>query len=522
MQIFSLILAAFLAFPNTGLRSEVDGADISSRASASNEMVDRTFGIGGIVKTSVGPGNSSAQAVAVQPDGKVVVAGFASNGDNDDFAVVRYNRDGQLDTEFNGTGIVTTAIGSRDDAAFAIALQPDRKFVVAGQTSDGTKSSVAAVRYNPDGSLDTDFGNGGKIVISTIAGTAVARSVAIDSIGRIFIAGNAQNGATADILTICLTPNGIPDDSFDGETGEANGVVLTPVGNGSDQGYGVAVQEDDKIVVSGYFTDGATTDTLILRYSGDGRLDQTFGNHGIARHSFSSDADEALSLALAPDGKIVIGGCIRNGAPNDFLIARFLNDGTPDLDFGINGSTVIPFSSAPDLSLAVAVQSDAKIVVAGFGSNGENNDFAVARVTADGQADATFSSDGKVLTMLGDSSDFAFGVAIAPDGGIVTVGRMIGPTTQFGVVRYHPGLASISGRVVSPNGTAIRNSQVVLTDSLGFSRTVSTGSFGVFEFSEIVTGDLITVGVRSKRYRFAPQSFTLAGNLSDLELVGLQ
>ena len=486
-----------------------------------NEMVDVAFGNAGTVVTPVGVGNDVAQAVVIQPDGKIVAAGFGYSGLNNDFAVARYNSDGTLDQSFGG-GSVLVPVGQSEDEAFGIALQPDGRIVLVGQTYDGIRTSVAVVRLNADGSPDTTFDGDGRAVFSPTVSNALARSVAIQADGRIVLTGVAYNGTNFDIIVIRIEQNGSLDTTFDGNSGSDNGIVTTSVSNGNDQAYGIAVRPDGRIVVAGYFAGAVSNDTVVMRYLADGRLDSGFGQDGIARHTFSQETDEALALTLAPDGRIVIAGCIRNGSPNDFLIARLTANGDRDQSFGANGLTIVPFSNAPDISLGVALQPDGKIIAAGFGNNGTNNDFGVARVNSNGTLDATFGGDGTVLTAIGSSVDSANAVAVAPDGGIVAVGRTVNTTADFGVVRYRSGIATISGRVLSPAGIALRNVIVNLVDTSGVTRSAITSSFGSYQFSNVSMGPGYTLTARSKRYRFAPVLLDLSTNLSNIDIVGLE
>lgn len=481
-------------------------------------VLDTSFGSGGSIATSVGSGNDLAQAVAVYPDGRIVAAGYGSNGVNNDFAVVRYLRNGTLDPTFGQGGVTLIPIGTSEDEAFACVIQPDGKLIAAGQTYDGIRTSFAAVRLNVDGTLDTSFGTGGRVVITPSIGNSIVRSVAISASGGLVLAGVGSNGSNFDIVLIGLKADGTLDNAF----GTA-GLVIKSVGSRNDQAYGVAVQTDGKIVVAGFYDTAVSTDTVLLRFLADGTPDPAFGANGVAIHALSSsDADEALSLALAPDGRIVVAGCIRNGAPNDFLVARFLTDGSLDTSFGGGGHAVVPFSSAPDLGLAVAVQPDGKIVAAGFGNNGSNNDFAVTRLDQNGFPDETFAAGGKTLTMIGPRADVANAVAIAPDGTIVAAGRTVSTTADFGVVRYRAGVAAITGRVVSPSGMPLRDARVSLIDAAGSVRIATTSSFGIFRFDDIPTMDGYTIAARSKRYRFTPSQINLAGNLAGVEILGLE
>lgn len=431
-------------FPAGEIRAQIVAASNGSDAvpfPASSGALDLTFGTNGILTTPIGPGNAVAQAVAVQPDGKIVVGGYAFNGTNNDFAVVRYNPNGGLDETFdgaaNGNGIVIFAVGASDDEAFGIVLQNDGKILLAGESFNGANYDSAVVRLNPDGTPDNTFDGDGRVTVAVGPGADSFRSVVLQSDGKIVVAGTASNGIDSDISVVRLLPNGTPDTTFDGDSGTGNGIVRTAVGTGNDLGFVVGIGPNETIIVSGYYFLGTGADAAIVRYDMLGRLDTTFSGDGIFVHPFSSDTDEALAMALQPDGKIVIAGCVRNGGPNDFLLARISSNGVLDQTFGNAGVQIVAFSGAVDIAFAVAVQTDGKIVAAGFGNNGTNNDFAVTRVNANGSLDQMFDFDGRAMTMFGTSVDAANAIAIQADGKIVAAGRaVIGSTARFGVARY--------------------------------------------------------------------------------------
>ena len=179
------------------------GASVTTPTSGS---LDTTFNTTGKVTTAIGAINDSALAVAIQSDGKIVAAGYSYNGANYDFALVRYNTDGSLDTTFNTTGKVTTAIGASNDSAYVIAIQSDGKIVAAGYSDNGANYDFALVRYNTDGSLDTTFNTTGKVTTAIGASNDYAYAVAIQSDGKIVAAGYSYNGANDDFALVRYLP----------------------------------------------------------------------------------------------------------------------------------------------------------------------------------------------------------------------------------------------------------------------------------------------------------------------------
>jgi len=417
--------------------------------------LDPTFGNGGIVITnrhnSNGNGNNlyAAHAMAIQPDGKIVVVGegFTSPSDSWDFAVVRYNPDGSLDNSFGG-GIVNTPVGNSQDIAHSVAIQTDGKIVVAGSTCSGvgtfgcTGFSFAVVRYNPDGSLDTSFNGTG--IVSTAAGNSDsgASDLAIQTDGKIVVAGISGNfhagiSGNGNFAIVRYNPNGSLDTSFN-----SSGKAITPVGYASS----LAIQADGKIVVAGSNGNGILDSSfVIVRYNPNGSLDTSFNGTGIV---ITGNSDGGASdLAIQTDGKIVVAGDSLAAAGNwrtaDFAIVRYKPDGSLDTSFGGTGKIIIPDSDSVDSARSVAIQPNGKIVVAGDSSNigsdftVEGSDFALVRLNPNGSLDTSFNDTGTVITSVGNAWDTASSVAIQTDGKIVVAGDT-GPDDfkYFAVVRY--------------------------------------------------------------------------------------
>ena len=215
-------------------------------ALAADGDLDTTFDTDGKVTTAIGTSDDNGTAVAIQSDGKIVAAGLSLNGTSYDFALARYNTNGTLDTTFDTDGKVVTPFGSSIDIAYSVAIQADGKIVAAGSYNNGTDNDFALARYNTNGSLDTTFDTDGKVVTSFGSGYDVAHSVAIQSDGKIVAAGGYDNGTDWDFALARYNTNGSLDTTFD-----TDGKVVTPFGSGDDEAYGVAIQSNGKIVVAG-------------------------------------------------------------------------------------------------------------------------------------------------------------------------------------------------------------------------------------------------------------------------------
>jgi uncharacterized delta-60 repeat protein len=342
-------------------------------------------------------GGDSAEAVLVQPDGKIVVAG--GGNPNSDFAVARFHPDGSLDASFDGDGVVGVNFGGVDQA-LAVALQADGKLVVAGETSVGF--DVALIRLNADGSLDANFDGDGRRT-SDASGDS-GQDVLVQPDGKIVVTGfGTPNG---DVVVARFNPDGSPDPSFD-----TDGVVGVNFGGTADLGLAVALQGDGKLVVAGWTSVG--NDVLVLRLNADGSLDANFDGDGKRTLDFGGD-DRGQDVLVQPDGRIVVAG--HGNANRDVAVARFMPDGSLDPSFDTDGVVGVDFGGV-DLGLALARQANGKLVVVGA----TGGDIALVRLNVDGSLDTGFDYDAKKTIDI-SGVDRAQAVAVQPDGRIVLAG----------------------------------------------------------------------------------------------------
>jgi uncharacterized delta-60 repeat protein len=325
-----------------------------------NGTLDKTFGVGGKVQTDF-PGLAAvASSVVIQPEGKIVVTGgafplFTFLGD---FKVVRYNPDGSLDSSFGQGGIVTTTFPGQGRYAFAVALQPDGQIIAAG---------TDFVNFSPEDSSDTDF--------------AIAR----------------------------YNLDGAPDSTFSGD-----GQVTTDFDGFNDDAFSILAQPDGKLVAVCSAKNPANFyDFAAARYLSNGTIDTTFGVAGKVRTDFGDhNFDQARSAVLQPDGKLVAAGFAmsQNGLVQNFAVARYNSNGVIDASFGTGGMTQIDFGSCCHSANKVLLQGDGKIITIGHANTeSSDSDFLLARLTSTGSFDPTFGAGGKVRTSFGDLNGGANG-----------------------------------------------------------------------------------------------------------------
>jgi len=403
--------------------------------------LDPTFGTDGKVLTDFDHSTDIANAVATQADGKLVVVG-ATYEDNDfsdeNFAIARYNPDGTLDKTFGVGGKVQTDFPGLAAVASSVVIQPDGKIVVAGGafllfTFAG---DFKLARYNPDGSLDTSFGDGG-IVTTTFPEGSYAFDVALQADGKIVAAGtvfvdfNPGESSNTDFALARYNPDGTPDATFGN-----GGQVSTDFLGLEDDSFSVLIQPDGKIVAVGSANDPATFyDFAAVRYLNNGTLDTTFGVAGKVHTDFGDqNFDRARSAALQPDGRIVAAGFAisQNGGVQNFAVARYTSNGILDTSFGTDGMTQIDFGSCCQSANKVLVQDNGTTIAVGYANTeSSDSDFLLARLTSDGLPDPTFGAGGKVRTSFGDLNGGANGAFLQPDGKIVAVGFQATGLEQF-------------------------------------------------------------------------------------------
>lgn len=380
----------------------------------------------GAVITPVASSEDYAWAVAVQPDGKVVTVGTTAISSGTVVAVTRHLRDGGIDAGFGTGGKVITQVGTRGDSARAVAIQPDGRIVVAGWTdSTGTDSNFLVLRYRSDGTLDPTFGDNGRYVHAFGTGTDRAHAVAIQDDGRIVVAGTTLiNTSTTgqDFALVRLTPAGRLDTTF-GQGGQ----VITPMQSQSagDVVYALAlpvVAGEQRIVAV-----GGEGNFVAARYTAAGALDASFGQGGKVIGLFDANIGAARSVALLPGGRMVLAG----GILNDFAAVQLTESGQLDAGFGQGGRATVAVSATNwDNATAVARQPDGRLVLGGWAYSGNSSsaDFVAVRLTAAGALDAEFGTNGIAIhpVAAGTRSDSARGLVLQHDDRVPAVRAILG------------------------------------------------------------------------------------------------
>jgi uncharacterized delta-60 repeat protein len=388
--------------------------------------LDTLFGNGGKVITSFTNFGDAARVIAIQNDKKIILGG---NTKPNSFAktnslLVRYNSDGTLDTSFGIGGKVVESAGS----VSVLAIQTDGK-IIAG-------SSFTLMRFTSKGIIDTSFGIGGKVV-TDIKGyySEQSRAIVIQNDGKIILGGYGQESGPdkPHFMLIRYHKNGSLDSTFG-----VGGIVIGDVGNCNS----IALQSDGKIIAGGAFD----FSFALARYNTNGSLDNTFGTAGRVITSVGSTSG-GQSVAIQKSGKIVLIGWTNEGAgiSTSTALVRYNTDGSLDNAFGTGGKVITQWGTSSKGN-SISIQNDEKIVVGGFAKKGSNhNNFALARYNTDGSLDNTFGDAGEAVTPVGPLNSQSDAIAIHKNGKIVLTGYAYnGTKTNIALVQYNNDAGALS------------------------------------------------------------------------------
>lgn len=406
---------------------------LSTALFAAEGDLDLSFNTTGKVTTDIAGENDRAHSIAVQNDGKIVVAGYRTLSGGTSFALLRYENNGSLDNSFGTSGKVITSVGLID-YGYSTAIQSDGKILVTGTSYISANYDISLLRYNTNGTLDSTFDSDGIVTTPIGSATDTGYSVVIQSDNKIIVAGYSYNGSDFDFAVVRYNSDGSLDTTF-----SSDGKVTTDL-NGNDHAYDVALQNDGKIVVVGE-SDG---DFAIVRYNSNGSLDTSFNSTGKVITDLGTLVDNAKGIVIQQDGKIVVAG----SSSDKFAVVRYNIDGTLDTSFDTDGIATIAIGNYYSYCHNVLLQSNNKIILSGqsynydYSSSGiyEHN-FALIRYNHNGSIDTSFGANGIILTDIEGRHDKSYASAIQNDGNIILVGSANIEDTNvdedFALVRYH-------------------------------------------------------------------------------------
>ncbi|HRH47147.1 MAG TPA: T9SS type A sorting domain-containing protein [Panacibacter sp.] len=401
---------------------------------AQTGVIDSLFGKNGLVLTKILKSRDDiSQAIALTPNGKIIVAGNSFNiVGYSDVGIVRYKSSGTIDKTFGTNGVLNV----KDAFCNKIAIQPDGKIVMAGDVAVGSQLAFKVWRFTANGGIDSSFGTNGTVTVLPPNGYAICYSVALQPDGKIVV-GGYDGSFYASLFVFRLTRNGVLDPTFNG-----TGYNAVTQSRRSLECHKLLIQPDGKIVAAG------SLDTILLtafyryyylsvRFTANGTLDTLFGNKGIVRESANAN-DGAYGAGLLPDGRIVLSGYSKTGNINKQSALCLDANGKVDVNFGNNGYQYIDYFGSGSFGESVAIQDNGKILLAGNVNNGSYNAIGLARLNSNGTADMTFGNNGRD-TFFSVSSSKSLGVnemILQRDGKILTTGYLQLNKDIFFTARY--------------------------------------------------------------------------------------
>ena len=403
--------------------------------------------------------------VKTQPSGQTCTvsngSGTISGANITNVTINSYNS-GSLDISFDSNGIVVNdgaAGGHGFDKGNSITTDSNGKIIVTGYSNNGTNYDMIIWRYNHDGSLDTNFGNGGIVVHNNAAGgngNDAGNSITTDANGKILVTGYSRNSSSDDDMVIWrYNGDGTLDTSFN-PGGVIPGIVVNDGaagGNGDDTGNSITTDANGKILVTGYSRNSSSDDDMVIwRYNGNGTLDTTFDTDGIVVHDNAAGGngfDTGFSITTDSNGKILVAGWSYNTSDPDMVIWRYNGNGTLDTTFDTDGIVVhnnAAGGNGNDGGYSITTNANGKILVTGYSYNGINNDMVIWRYNGNGTLDTSFNPGGVIPGIVvndgaagGNGHDEGYSITTDANGKILVAGYSYNTSSDSDMViwRYN-------------------------------------------------------------------------------------
>lgn len=419
--------------------------------------LDLSFGSWGKILVDYNNTLNSAQSIKKLPDGGFVVCGNNGFiGDEETCLLVKFLSNGSLDLTFGNQGMVEFGFGAETSNCFDIAILDDGRILVAGLSFEASNGSIGLARFTADGQPDATFGYSGSLIVD-LGNNEYATSILLLSNNKFLICGATYGfSGNNDLLLAKFYSNGSIDESFG-----TNGYTITDLHNGSlDLAKGM-VLHNNKILVSAYAFDQPYDAVVLARYTTTGALDPTFGVGGLSVFDGLSIMDMLVEagtqLAIDHQNRIVVSGVSNGILGDDGMLLRFLPNGYPDNSFGDYGLKIYDIAG-DNYFRSLAIQIDGKILAAGMSNNGSNDNTFLLRALEDGSPDPSFGlGDGYNVVGLsigGSQRDMALAMTIQNDNKVLLTGFADTPDDHYDIVvsRYYLGVVT-NTEAINPTGT---------------------------------------------------------------------
>lgn len=368
------------------------GALLAQPLHAQLGPLDMTFGVNGVFANDLGGGTAMGHAVALQPDGKIVMAGSGNQvGPWFDWVVIRLTIDGALDPTFSGDGIVTSGWNTSNEQAHRVAVQADGKILIAGWHYNGAINAPMVMRLLSDGSLDPDFGAGGAVLFSTFMTDGIFEDMDLMPDGTIAVSCSLNGNSRIDLLNA----DGTSDLTYG-----SGGYVLVPSTPGLGSEPFIAPHPSGGLILLNTLSNPlGDYYAKVTRILVDGVVDTTFGTNGstVVDVVTGPNGDLFRDVLVDPTGRLILFGHQMNAGPDPFVLARLDANGLLDASFGTNG-LLITNPGVPEIAKAMDLlrTSDGQLMMTGLKREflGEGTKTIIMRCSEDGVLDPGFGFNG--------------------------------------------------------------------------------------------------------------------------------
>lgn len=370
-------------------------------------QIDTSFGDAGVSLQDFKLGDDKAYAIAVQDDGKILVAGYSNNGAVNNLIVSRFSADGVPDSDFNSAGSFTYSLRNVGITGRNLAIQADGKIVVGWSTYDGddedatptteSVAKVAVLRLTTDGYLDTSFadGDGYRVLLSVDKAKVLNTGIQLTSSEDIVLAATINPESPASYAFFAtINSDGDLETSTPYKDGTNNVVINT-----------ITVLSDDKILAGGSFTEDGVTQAGLLKIKTDGSTDTTYAADGKSSLALGGKSSVIHSSALDSKGSVIVAGSINNGEYEEAFVAKIKDDGSFATEFGSSGVYKTTYS-VESVAYSVSLQDDDSISAVGFIKPSTSKDIFVLNLSENAATQTTAIT--YIVTDIAENDDVAY------------------------------------------------------------------------------------------------------------------
>ena len=391
--------------------------------------LDPSFGTDGITSVAVGIQNAGSSTVSLLPDGEFIVSGYGVAGlAGYDFTLVKFTADGQIDANFadNGISLLDISGYQKSDLPYSSTVQDDGKILIVGRSYGSSNLDVVLARYLPNGQLDSMFADNGHFAFDYQGHSDRGYDVAIQADQKIVLSGYLSDDSTSVLMVMRFNPNGLLDSTF-----ADNGLYINDFGVSNSRAYKIEVLPNQKLIISGRAIFETSKDLVLLQLNPDGTLDTDFGTNGVSIIDVSNESDDVgYSFLVQEDGSFLIGGDALVDTTKFATLTKVLSNGMLDMNFGTNGKIVDTLAGTKIIT-SIINQPDGKILVNAHSSSINT----LIRFSSNGQLDTDFGINGVYALpisnhLLGDAMLFQ------PDGKLVVLGKQLVNKVEIAMVRF--------------------------------------------------------------------------------------